>query len=243
MLMASSARSRRRRESRRRRQERMWEQRQRKEPGRHRPDCNCVICTHELIGPPCWNCGVPRRPPPPRQRWPGIPPPPQPAVIGRNGFPVRPRERDRRRAARIIEAVAPPDIGMSPEDLHTWALTYSLSVEVYVCAERYLMRDFMRCIAAFIINNFEVAGLDAAQPSVLTSCKTLYNGVSSLDPLLKKVFARVGFLQARLWKRFPEETSQFFMENPELAPLIMKEMVERREEDVNAGGDLPAMER
>ena len=130
---------------------------------------------------------------------------------------------------------------MSQEDLRTWSLAYSLSVDVYVCAERYLMKDFKECISAFIINNFEIAGLDAALPSVLESCKTLLDGVSQMDPLLKKVFARVGFLQARLWKNYPEETRNFFMENAELATLIMKEMIERREEDLAA--DLPAMER
>jgi hypothetical protein len=62
-----------------------------------------------------------------------------------------------------------------------------------------------------------------------------------MDPLLKKVFARVGFLQARLFKNFQEETQAFFSENPELAFLIMKEMVERREEDIK--DDLPSMER
>jgi hypothetical protein len=62
-----------------------------------------------------------------------------------------------------------------------------------------------------------------------------------MDPLLKKVFARVGFLQARMWKNFQEETQSFFAENPELAFLIMKEMVERREQDTSE--ELPAMER
>lgn len=62
-----------------------------------------------------------------------------------------------------------------------------------------------------------------------------------MDPLLKKVFARVGFLQARMFKNYQEETQAFFAENPEMAFLIMKEMVERREEDTSA--DLPAMER
>jgi len=130
---------------------------------------------------------------------------------------------------------------MSAEDLRTWSMAYSLSVDVYVCAERYLMRDFKGCIAAYIINSFEVVGLEAAQPSVLQSCKKLYLGVSPFDHLLKKIFARVGFLQARLWKNFPEETSNFFSENPELAVLIMKEMIERKEEDIK--DDLPAMER
>src|SRR4051812_15604080 len=122
-----------------------------------------------------------------------------------------------------------------------WSLAYALSVDVYVCAERYLMNDFKDCIAAYIINNFEVAGLEAALPTVLQSCKKLFLGLSPLDPLLKKVFARVGFLQARLWKNYPEETSEFFAENPGLAVLLMKEMMERKEQDVK--DDLPAMER
>lgn len=239
-----SARSRRRRESRRRRQERAWEQRQRKEPGRHRPDCNCAQCTLESYGPACWNCGVTRRIPPPRNRWMnGIPPPPQPVpVMGRNGYPHPPGHRDRIRGARNNALdEAPVDERMSQEDLRTWSIAYSISVNVYVCAERYLMQDFKSCVAAFIVNNFEVAGSDAALPSVLHSCRTLYDGVSSMDPLLKKVFARVGFLQARLWKKYPEETANFFMDNPELSTLILKEMAERREEDVK--DDLPAMER
>lgn len=41
---------------------------------------------------------------------------------------------------------------MSQEDLRTWSLAYTLSIDVYVCAERYLMQDFKRAIAAFIIN-------------------------------------------------------------------------------------------
>ncbi|KAI9640798.1 hypothetical protein NHQ30_010638, partial [Ciborinia camelliae] len=240
-----SARSRRRRENHRRRQERAWEQRQRKEPGRHRPDCNCAQCTQDSFGPTCWNCGVTRRIPPPRNRWMnGLPPPPQPmpAVLGRNGYPQPPGQRDRRRGSRANALDEPPaEERMSQEDLRTWSIAYSISIDVYVCAQRYLMQDFKNCVAAFIVNNFEVAGLDAALPSVLRSCKTLYDGVSSIDPLLKKVFARVGFLQARLWKAYPEETSNFFMDNPELSTLILKEMAERREED--SKDDLPAMDR
>jgi hypothetical protein len=130
---------------------------------------------------------------------------------------------------------------MSPEDLRTWAMAYSLSVEVYVCADRFLMPDFKRSVSAFIIDNFEIAGLDAALPAVLQSLKTLHVGLSPMDPLLRKVFARVGFLQARLWKNFHDETDTFFKENPELSVVIMKEMTERREED--SKDDLPAMER
>lgn len=127
---------------------------------------------------------------------------------------------------------------MSQEDLRTWSQAYILSIDVYVCAERYLMKDFKETISAFIINNFEIAGQDAALPSVLESCRTLLDGVSPMDPLLKKIFARVGFLQARLWKIFPEETSKFFTEDAQLTTMIMKEMAERREEDMAA--DLPA---
>jgi hypothetical protein len=130
---------------------------------------------------------------------------------------------------------------MSSQDLRTWSYAYSLAIDVYVCANRYLMQDFKAAISAFIINNFEIAGLDAAQPSVLWSCKTLYNGVSMMDPLFKKVYARVGFLQARLWKNFHEQTSAFYEDNPKLVAIIMKEMIERREEDVK--DDLPAMDR
>ena len=41
---------------------------------------------------------------------------------------------------------------MSQEDLRTWSLAYTLSIDVYVCADRYLMQDFKICISNFIIN-------------------------------------------------------------------------------------------
>jgi hypothetical protein len=41
-----------------------------------------------------------------------------------------------------------------------------------------------------------------------------------------------------MWKTHQEETQGFFAENPDLAFLIMKEMVERREQDLS--DDLPA---
>ncbi|KAG0650661.1 hypothetical protein D0Z07_2533 [Hyphodiscus hymeniophilus] len=232
-----SIRSQRRRERRTRRQ---WEQRQRKELGRHRPDCQCIACVSESTGPACWNCGMTRRPTPPRTRWYNNPP----HVMPVRGHPTRPRDRDRRRGSRnnvVVVDDPVPGERMSVEDLRTWAMAYSLSVEVYVCADRFLMPDFKTCVSACIIDNFEIAGLDAALPAVLQSCKTLNAGLSPMDPLLKKVFARVGFLQARLWKNFREETDTFFKENPELSIIIMKEMMERREEDNK--DDLPAMER
>lgn len=120
-------------------------------------------------------------------------------------------------------------------------MAYSLSIDVYVCADRFLMPEFKICVSNFIVDHFETAGLDAALPPVLQSCKTLLDGLSHVDPLLKKVFARVGFLQARLWKNFPAETEVFFTDNPHISTIIMKEMMERREEDRK--DDLPAMER
>ncbi|KAL2064900.1 hypothetical protein VTL71DRAFT_4040 [Oculimacula yallundae] len=237
-----STRSRRRLENRRRRS-------MRKEPGRHRLGCGCHACIAETIGgPPCWSCGATRNPPPPRPRhYIG---PPGPVIMNRNGYPrpqqQRPRDRDRRRGARPPgEPPTPtedpiPEERMSQEDVRTWALAYSLSIDVYVCAERYLMQDFKAAIAAYVINSFEIAGIDAAIPTVLQSCQTLQAGLSPLDPLLRKVFARVGFLQARLWKQFPEETQIFFTENPDLAILIMKEMVQRRAEDMR--DSLPPMD-
>ncbi len=152
-----STRSRRRLESRRRR---AFEQSLRKEPGRHRVGCGCHACTSEAEGPPCWSCGATRAPPPPRPRYhPG----PQPVIV-RNGYPrqqqprPRDRERERRRGVRpavpLGEVVEEPvtEERMSKEDIRTWSLAFSLSIDVYVCAERYLMQDFKAAISAFIIN-------------------------------------------------------------------------------------------
>jgi hypothetical protein len=184
----------------------------------------------------------------PRNRWPGGPHPlphHQPIVVGPGRPPPpRERERERRRGSRHNAVIVDEPLveeRMSEEDLRTWSLAHSLSIDVYIVANKLLMQDFKDCISAYIINNFEIAGLEAALPSVLQSCKKLSLGVSPMDPLLKKVFARVGFLQARLWKSFPDETSAFFSDNPEIAVLLMKEMMERKEEDVK--DELPAMER
>lgn len=249
----NSARSRRIRANRRRRQQQIQDdqERNRKEPGRHRPDCGCEACLIETRGPLCWNCGVPRTRQPPQQRpmfWhpngmphPPPPPPPHPVVIGRNGLPiVRANDAARRGPPpRVQEFV--PEPRMSEEDIRTWIMTYELSIDVYLCAERFLMIDFKSCIAEGIIDGFETAGVQAARPEVLASCKNLHGGTSNNDPILKKVFARVGFLLARLWKSFPEETHNFWMQNPEVGSLIMKETMERRDQDANE--DLPAMDR
>ncbi|KAL3423720.1 hypothetical protein PVAG01_05467 [Phlyctema vagabunda] len=230
----ASARSRRRRHMRRRNQDHQEEDRRRKEPGRHRPDCNCETCLSQLASPPCWNCGVTRRAPVPRHAR-----GPYAAPVDRNARRINvPRPRRR----HLDEDTPREQERMSAEDIRTWTSAYVLSVDVYVCAQRYLMDDFMSHVAEYIVNTFEVAGIEAALPSVLFSCKTLKEGVSETDSLLKKIFARVGFLQGLMWKQFPEETANFFTENPELAPMIMKEMSEKREEE-GVANELPAMER
>jgi hypothetical protein len=53
------------------------------------------------------------------------------------------------------------------------------------------------------------------------------------------VMARVGFLQPLLWKRYPEETSEFLVSNPELAATILRETVMRHSQPM---ADLPSME-
>jgi hypothetical protein len=118
---------------------------------------------------------------PPRR---GFPPPPgQPVIIGRNGYPHphpgappgarnRDRERERRRNSRNnVVLVDEPVLEerMSQEDLRTWSLAYTLSIDVYVCADRYLMQDFKKCIATFIINRF-VNILELADHSPSCAC-------------------------------------------------------------------------
>jgi hypothetical protein len=91
------------------------------------------------------------------------PPPPQPVIIRANGYPRPPippghhPRRERRRALRhnvMVPEESMVEERMSNEDLRTWSLTYSLSIEVYVCAERYILQDFKSCIAAFVINRY-----------------------------------------------------------------------------------------
>lgn len=61
-----------------------------------------------------------------------------------------------------------------------------------------------------------------------------------MDPLMRKIFARVGFLQGRLWKDYSDETQLFFSENPDISILINKEMFSRGEQQFL---QLPSMER
>lgn len=121
-------------------------------------------------------------------------------------------------------------------------MAYELNIDVYICANKFLMDDFKEKIQRSTIDMLETAGADAAQPEVLHLCKKIYGGVSERDTLLKMVFARVGFLQPLLWKRAPDETSEFLITNPEVGALILRETATRREEDIN-GRTLPSMER
>jgi hypothetical protein len=138
---------------------------------------------------------------------------------------------------------APPSdaVRIDGEDMRTWLMAYELNLDVYICANRYLMDDFRKSVMRSCIDMLETAGTDAAHPQVLRLCRKLYAGVPEDDALLKMVLARVGFLQPTLWKRTPEETSEFLVENPELAAAILRETVMRHE--ANPGVPyLPSME-
>jgi hypothetical protein len=128
------------------------------------------------------------------------------------------------------------------EDLRTWLLAYELNIDVYILANKYLMDGFKREVAKATIDMLETAGSDAAAPQVLRLCAKLRQGLPESDPLLKMVFARVGFLQSLLWRKEPESTEKFLHENPEVAAIILRETVVRREEDYG-GRSLPSMER
>ncbi|KAF9879848.1 hypothetical protein CkaCkLH20_02659 [Colletotrichum karsti] len=248
----ASARSRMRAQRRQRRRERQWERLNRKQPGAHRPDCRCPRCT-TTTGPPCWNCGVVGRARP----MPGGPMPhvmPVPPPMRPPGMP--PQRRPRSRAQILTPPGSTPSVGPSApgsddamdgdrirgEDMRTWLLTYELSLDVYIAANKFLMDDFKTAIMRHCVDMLESAGSDAAQPAVLHLCSKLYAGVPESDPLLKMIFARVGFLQPLLWQRVPKETSEFLIGHPEVAALMLRETAVRREEDLG-GRTLPSMER
>ncbi|KXX77547.1 hypothetical protein MMYC01_207029 [Madurella mycetomatis] len=258
-----SAVSRRRRERRRRREERHWERMNRKHPGMHRPNCSCPTCL-AVSGPPCWSCRAPRNPPPA----PGPLPHHHPGVIlfDRDPLPPRPPRRHGggpghppRRRHHPPPPPPPPPLTPPPpaahsqawdpntgrlsteEDLRTWLLAYELNLDVYILANKFLLEGFKREIARCAVDMLETAGSDAAVPQVLFLCRKLYDGLPESDPLLKMISARVAFLQP--WRRAPvEETNEFWMGNPEIAPLLLREMAARREEEGN-GRQLPSMVR
>lgn len=250
---SSTARSQRRRERRRRRENRHWERERRKHPGTHRPGCACRQCLTRG-GPPCWNCMAPRLPPPPPGAMP-IHVPGGVVVVDTNP----PQQRNRRRRPNHHRPPSPApmapggsnsgntnltnnndDIRIRGQDLRTWLLTYELNIDVYICANKFLLDDFKAAIARVCIDMLETAGADAAQVEVLHLCYKLYEGLPESDRLLRMIFARVGFLNTYLWRRYPDETSEFFHTHPEVSALMFKETLVRREEE---HGELPAMER
>ena len=249
----STARSRRRRDQRRRREERNLERLRQKHPGMHRPNCNCPQCI-PTGGPPCWSCGAPRSMPPAPAPFPG-----GPVVMVRD----RDRDRDQRRRARRAGpgpgpgfmhpgppvTPPPPMMALDPnggrikgEDLRTWLLAYSHDLDVYICANKFMMDDFKAEVARHVVDMLETAGSDAAQPEVLRLCQKMYRGLPEADALLKKVFARIGFLQPLLWSRDAEHTNAFLIGNPEVAAVILRETGLRRDADFG-GRPLPSLER
>ncbi|KAK1754946.1 hypothetical protein QBC47DRAFT_301732 [Echria macrotheca] len=245
--------SRRRRERRRRREDRHFERMRQKRPGVHRPGCGCPQCL-SASGPPCWHCQAPRSLP---QQ---IPMPPHPGVFvehrdggavhihTRNDRARRPRRRHGGAAPAVVAPPAPmgwhsdpnSSARISGEDLRTWLLAYELNIDVYIMADKFLLEGFKTEIARATVDMLETAGPDAAVPQVLALCKKLYEGLPENDPLLKMIFARVAFLQP--WRRAPDETQDFLLNNAEVSSLLLREMAARREEDIN-GRVLPSMER
>ncbi|KAF5020556.1 hypothetical protein F66182_7420 [Fusarium sp. NRRL 66182] len=202
-----------------------------KHPGYHRPGCPCPRCLARRDFSKCWQCGARRsragalahsrhgRGAPGR----GVVPAPRMYPPGA-GLPVSPQVQTER---------------ITGEDLRTWFMAYELNLDVYICANRFLMDDFQKAVMRSCVDMLETAGWDAAQPEMLYLCRKLYRGVPEVDDLLKMVMARVGFLQPLLWKRTPEETSEFLIGHPELAATILRETVVRHSQPT---ADLPSME-
>ncbi|KAI1382220.1 hypothetical protein F4677DRAFT_19065 [Hypoxylon crocopeplum] len=258
---SSTARSQRRYNRRRRRENRHWERERRKHPGAHRPGCACRQCLMRA-GPPCWNCAAPRVPPQPAAAMPAHFPP---GVVVVNADPPRHQRNRRHRPNRHRPPTPPPAVPDSSsstnnnnnsndnntdriqgQDLRTWLLAYELNIDVYICANKFLLDDFKRAVARVCIDMLETAGADAAQAEVLRLCYKLYQGLPETDALLRMVYARVGFLNPRLWRRAPDDTADFFHAHPEVSALMFRETLARREEDYGGAGHgdfLPAMER
>lgn len=187
------------------------------------------------------------------------PMPPQPGMImDHREYLVRQQDRPHRRPHRRPNRAgpgggpipppppaAPPHVGTPPariagEDLRTWLLAYELTLDVYILANKFMLDGFKAEIARAAIDMLETAGSDAAVPDVLYLCRKLYDGLSEGDSLLKMIFARVGFLQP--WRRAPDETNEFLIANPAIAPLLLREMASRRTDEA-VGRALPSMER
>jgi hypothetical protein len=113
---------------------------------------------------------------------------------------------------------------------------------VYILADKFLLDDFKKEVARSTVDMLESAGSDAAVVDVLVLCRKLYDGLPESDPLLKMVFARVGFLQPWFARRAGAETNEFLLGNPEVAAGLLREMAARREDEFD-GRALPSMVR
>ncbi|GKT42199.1 uncharacterized protein ColSpa_02380 [Colletotrichum spaethianum] len=186
---------------------------------------------------------------------------PSPAAHDHPDTPMRPavippHRRRRSRQPILTPPGSTPSVGTSTsanddfmdgdrirgEDMRTWLAIYDLSISVYACANKYLMDDFKAVIQRHCVDMLESAGSDAAQSAVLQLCSKLYAAVPESDPLLRMIFARIGFLQPMLWQRAPQHTSEFLIGHPEVAALMLRETAIRREEDLGSRA-LPSMER
>ncbi|OBS18069.1 hypothetical protein FPOA_09797 [Fusarium poae] len=204
-----------------------------KQPGHHRPGCPCPRCLARRDFTRCWQCGANR------SRDVNNTPGPLPYVRGpRRGMPPPGAMLPPAAMSGIPSLQGLPE-RITGEDLRTWFLAYELHLDVYICANRFLMDDFRKTVMRSCVDMLETAGWDAAQPDMMHLCRKLYRSVPEVDELLKMVMARVGFLQPLLWKRYPEETSEFLVSNPELAATILRETVMRHSQPM---ADLPSME-
>ncbi|KAF4994203.1 hypothetical protein FGRMN_5977 [Fusarium graminum] len=203
---------------------------QEKHPGHHRPGCACPRCHARRDFSRCWQCGAQRS----RD---GV-------SAARFPFGLAPPRQGVRPPGLYPPPIATPPQQDQPEritggDLRTWFLAYELNLDVYICANRFLMDDFQKAVMRSCVDMLETAGWDAAQPEIMHLCRKLYRSVPEVDELLRMVMARVGFLQPLLWKRAPEETSEFFISNPDLAATILRETVMRHSQPA---ANLPSME-
>ncbi|KAK3498626.1 hypothetical protein B0T13DRAFT_271539 [Neurospora crassa] len=170
---------------------------------RHRPYPERLLQGDRL------GAGANRRRPGGRARLAAPPPPPPPPLVPpatTQTLPPAPPAQvsslfssSKQPPLSLINSTSSPTEGntrlSTPADLRTWLLCYEHTLSVYILANKFLLDDFKAEIARYVIDMLESAGTDAAVPQVLFLCKRLWEGLPESDPLLKMVFARVGFLQ------------------------------------------------
>lgn len=196
--------------------------------GLHRTTCYCSQCLNMHNSQRCWQCGVLGTPTSEYQ--------------ARQIYVHTQRYLAGYAGGSQTLPSGEPAPNIKDEDMRTWLMAYELHIDVYICANRYLMDDFSQVIMRATIDLLEAAGTDAGHPTVLQLCRRLHAGVPETDPLLKMILARVGFLQPFLWKRAPDETQDFLVHNPEIVTLMLKETVSRHTSFTTGSVDLPPMD-